>query len=80
MGAEGPVFPVAFDELAMAEDLARLGQGGLEALEALGRELDRLGGLSRERLIACEAEGRDGTRLGGRVKTYVPWPAGVSVP
>jgi len=65
MSAEGPVFPVAFDELAMAEDLARLGQAGVEALEALGRELDRLGGLPRERLMACEAEGRDGTRLGG---------------
>jgi hypothetical protein len=25
MSGEGPVFPVAFDELAMAEDLARLG-------------------------------------------------------
>jgi hypothetical protein len=76
MSAEGPVFPVAFDELAVAEDLARLSQGGVEALEALGRELDRLGGLPRERLMACEAEGRDGTRLGGCVKTYVPWPAG----
>jgi hypothetical protein len=60
----------------MAEDLARLGQGGVEALEALGRELDRLGGLPRERLMACDAEGRDGTRLRGCVKTYVPWPGG----
>ncbi len=76
MSAEGPVFPVAFDELAMVEDLARLGQGGAEALAAFGREIDRLGGLPRERLLACEAEGRDGTRLGGCVKTYVPWPAG----
>lgn len=76
MSAKGPVFPVAFDELAMAEDLARLGQGGAEALAALGREIDRLGGLPREQLLACEAEGRDGTRLGGCVKTYVPWPAG----
>jgi len=76
MSAEGPVFPVAFDELAVAEDLTRLGEGGVEALEALGRELDRLGGLPRERLLACDAEGRDGTRLGGCVKTYVPWPAG----
>jgi hypothetical protein len=40
----------------MAEDLARLGQGGVEALEALGHELDRPGGLPRERPIACEAE------------------------
>jgi hypothetical protein len=62
MSAEGPVFPVAFDEFAMAEDLARLGQGGVEALEALGRELDRMGGRPRDRLMACEAEGRDGTR------------------
>ena len=76
MSAKGPVFPVAFDKLAMAEDVARLGQEGKEALAALGREIDRLGGLPRERLLACEAEGRDGTRLGGCVKTYVPWPAG----
>lgn len=76
MSAEGPVFPVAFDELAMAEDLARLGSAGMDAFAALGRELDRLSGLPRERLLACEAEGRDGTRLGGCVKTYVPWPAG----
>jgi hypothetical protein len=60
----------------MAEDLARLDRGAADALAALGREVDRLGGLPRERLMACEAEGRDGTRLGGCVKTYVPWPAG----
>jgi hypothetical protein len=76
VSAKGPVFPVAFDELAMAEDLARLSQEGAEALASLGREIDRLGGLPRERLLACEAEGRDGTRLGGCVKTYVPWPTG----
>jgi hypothetical protein len=76
VSAKGPVFPVAFDELAMVEDLARLGQGGAEALAALGRVIDRLGGLPHERLLACEAEGRDGTRLGACVKTYVPWPAG----
>jgi hypothetical protein len=45
-------------------------------LAALGREIDRLGGLPRDRLLACEAEGRDGTWLSGCVKTYVPWPAG----
>ncbi|HKT43407.1 MAG TPA: hypothetical protein VJQ85_01305 [Gaiellaceae bacterium] len=60
----------------MAEDLARLGDAGLAALAELGREIDRLGGLPRERLLTCEAEGRDGTRLPGCVKTYVPWPAG----
>jgi hypothetical protein len=60
----------------MAEDLARLGTGGTEALAVLGREIERLGGLPRTRLLACEAEGRDGTRLSGCVKTYVPWPAG----
>lgn len=76
MGAREPVFPVAFDELAVAEDLARLGSAGIAALAALDRDIDRLGGLPRERLLACEAEGRDGTRLPGCVKTYVPWPAG----
>jgi hypothetical protein len=76
MTMEGPVFPVAFDELAIAEDLARLGEGGAEALAELGREIDRVGGLPRERLMACEGEGRDGTRLAGCIKTYVPWPAG----
>jgi hypothetical protein len=76
MSTKGPVFPVAFDELAMAEDLARLGEAGARALAELGREIERLGGLPRERLMACEAHGRDGTRLGGCVKTYVPWPAG----
>lgn len=76
MTGKEPVFPVAFDELAMADDLARLGEGGAEALAELGREIERLGGLPRERLRACEAEGRDGTRLGDCVKTYVPWPTG----
>jgi hypothetical protein len=76
MSAKGPVFPVAFDELAIAEDLARLGDAGAEALAEFGREIDRLGGLPRGRLMACEPEGRDGTQLGGCVKTYVPWPAG----
>jgi hypothetical protein len=76
MTAEGPVFPAAFDALAMAEDVARLGEGGAEALAALEREIDQAGGLPRDRLLACDAEGRDGTRLGGCVKTYVPWPVG----
>lgn len=76
MSARGPVFPVAFDELATAEDLARLGRSGIEAFADFGRDIDQLGGLLRERLLACEAEGRDGTRLAGCVKTYVPWPTG----
>jgi hypothetical protein len=76
MSTKGPVFPVAFDELALAEDLARLARGGVEALAALGHEIDRQGGLPRERLMACEAEGTDGTRLAGCLKTYVPWPGG----
>lgn len=76
MSAKGPVFPVAFDELAITEDLARLGEAGAEALAELGRDIDRLGGLPRERLMACEPEGRDGSQLGGCVKTYVPWPTG----
>lgn len=49
---------------------------GSAAFAEFGREIDRLGGLPRERLLACEVEGRDGTWLGGCVKTYVPWPAG----
>lgn len=60
----------------MAEDLARLGRSGVMAFAELGRDVDRLGGLPRGRLLACEAEGRDGTRLPSCVKTYVPWPAG----
>lgn len=47
MTVEGPVFPAAFDALAMAEDIARLGEGGAEALAALGREIDQAGGLPR---------------------------------
>ena len=57
------MFPVAFDEFALGEDLARLGAGGREALGALARDIDRLGGLPRGRLMACQAEGTDGTRL-----------------
>ncbi len=76
MSTKGPVFPVAFDELALAEDLARLARGGVEALAVFGHQIDRLGGLPRERLMACEAEGADGTRLAGCLKTYVPWPGG----
>jgi hypothetical protein len=49
---------------------------GNAAFAEFGRDIDRLGGLPRERLLACEAEARDGTRLGGCVKTYVPWPTG----
>lgn len=71
-----PVFPVGFDELAIAEDLARVGQAGAAALGDLAREIEHLGGLPRQRLKACLDEGRDGTRLRGCVKTYVPWPAG----
>ena len=80
MSAEGPVFPVAFDELAAAEDLARLGDsgGGAKAFVEFAREIERLGGLPIGRLMACESEGRDGTRLANCVKTYVPWPAGRS--
>ena len=47
MSEKGPVFPVAFDELAMAEDLARLGRAGTEAFAELGREVERLSGLPR---------------------------------
>ncbi len=76
MSSGEPVFAVGFDELALAEDLARLGEAGAQALVELRAEIERAGGLPSSRLMACQAEGRDGTRLGGCVKTYVPWPAG----
>jgi hypothetical protein len=76
MSSGEPVFPVGFDELVLAEDLARLGEAGAQALVGLQAEIERDGGLPSSRLMACQAEGRDGTRLGGCVKTYVPWPAG----
>jgi len=72
----GPIFPVVFDEPAIAEDLAHHPPVARNALELLRRELDRDGGLSVSRLKRCEAEGRDGTHLAGCVKTYVPWPTG----
>lgn len=76
MSREEPIFPVAFDELAMAEDLARLGDSGAAALAEFGREVERLGGLPWRRLLACEEHGRDRTELGGCVKAYVPSAAG----
>lgn len=72
----GPVFPVVFDEPAIAEDLAHHPPVACRALELLRRELDRDGGLQSVRLRRCDAEGRDGTRLPGCLKTYVPWPTG----
>jgi hypothetical protein len=72
----GPIVPVAFDESAIAEDLAHHTATARKALDVLRREVDRDGGLPFSRLKRCEDEGRDGTRLGGCVKTYVPWPTG----
>lgn len=71
-----PVFPVGFDEDALSEDLERLSEGAVEALQAFRNELRREGGIPQSRLKACHDEGRDGTMLGGCVKTYVPWPDG----
>lgn len=71
-----PVFPVGFDDDALEEDLAHLPASAEEALRLFHKELRRLGGIPKSRLMACQAEGRDGTRLGGCVKTYVPWPTG----
>jgi hypothetical protein len=71
-----PVFPVGFDEDALAEDLSRLPVSATEALTSFRKELQRQGGLSKSRLKACQAEGRDRTMLDGCVKTYVPWPDG----
>lgn len=76
MTGKDPVFPVGFDEEAMAEDLARLSEGAAEALTRLQAEVEQLGGLPKSRLKACEDESQDGTNLGGCLKTYVPWPNG----
>ena len=72
----GPLFPVVFDEAAIAEDVAHTPPVARHALELLRRELDRDGGIPASRLKRCEAEGNDGTRLAGCLKTYVPWPTG----
>lgn len=71
-----PVFPVGFDDDALDEDLSHLPASAEEALRLFHREVHRLGGIPKSRLMACQAEGRDGTRLGGCVKTYIPWPDG----
>jgi hypothetical protein len=71
-----PVFPVGFDEDALAEDLERLPARAEIALREFRKELRRQGGIPKSRLRACQAEGQDGTRLAGCVKTYVPWPDG----
>lgn len=73
---EEPVFPVGFDDDALAEDLDHLLANAEVALRAFRKELRRQGGIPRSRLMACQAEARDGTRLGGCVKTYIPWPTG----
>jgi hypothetical protein len=71
-----PVFPVGFDDDALAEDLERLPASAEIALREFRKELRRHGGIPLSRLKACQAEARDGTRLGGCVKTYIPWPNG----
>jgi hypothetical protein len=70
------VFPVGFDDDALEEDLAHLPASAEEALRLFHKEVRRLGGIPKSRLMACQAEGRDGTRLSGCVKTYIPWPDG----
>lgn len=71
-----PVFPVGFDEDALAEDLERLPASAEIALREFRKELGRCGGIPKSRLKACQDEGRDGTMLPGCVKTYIPWPDG----
>jgi hypothetical protein len=75
-GRPEPVFPVGFDDDALAEDLDRLPVSAEVALRSFRKETRRQGGVQKSRLMACQAEGRDGTRLGGCVKTYIPWPDG----
>ncbi len=75
-GRTEPVFPVGFDDDALAKDLDRLPASAEVALRSFREEARRQGGIPRSRLMACQAEGRDATRLGGCVKTYIPWPDG----
>jgi hypothetical protein len=74
--SSAPVFPVGFDDDALAEDLEHLPAGAEVALRSFRKDAQRQGGIPRSRLMACQAEGRDGTRLPGCVKTYIPWPDG----
>jgi len=71
-----PVFPVGFDDDALEADLTYLPASAEETLRLFHKEVRRLEGIPKSRLMACQAEGRDGTRLGGCVKTYIPWPNG----
>jgi hypothetical protein len=75
-GRPEPVFPVGFDEDAVAEDLKRLPASAEIALREFRKELRREGGIPQSRLKACRDEAQDGMMLGGCVKTYVPWPDG----
>lgn len=56
MGEERPepVFPVGFDEDALAEDLERLPASAEIALREFRKELRRQGGIPRFRLKACQ--------------------------
>jgi hypothetical protein len=71
-----PVFPVGFDDDALAEDLEHLPSSAEAALGSFRKKLRRAGGIPRSRLMSCQSEGRDGTRLPGCVKTYIPWRDG----
>jgi hypothetical protein len=75
-GEAEPVFPVGFDDDALAVDLEHLPASAEVALHAFRKDLRRQGGIPQSRLMTCQAEGRDGTKLGGCVKTYIPWPTG----
>lgn len=74
--APEPIFPVGFDDDALAEDLGHLPAAAEEALRQFRKTTRSQGGIPRSQLMACQAEGRDGTRLPGCVKTYIPWPTG----
>lgn len=70
--APEPVFPVGFDDDALAEGLDHLPAAAEKALRGFRKTAQGEGGIPRSKLMACQAEGRDGTRLPGCVKTYVP--------
>lgn len=63
MGQSEPVFPVGFDDDALAEDMDHLPAAAEEALRVFRKTTQREDGIPRSKLMACQAEGRDGTRL-----------------
>ncbi len=68
-------FPVQFDDLAWAEDLARSTDAGRRAATA-ARTRYETGGVPFAELRPCDRDARDGTSLPNCVKAYAPHPNG----